>query len=78
MCLKSTEEIIHFENYPIKMLSRKNTPDQFYWIKKANFRMMGWETSYRVLCFLQSFCYSTMAVLGTVIYSIPKQQRRGD
>jgi len=24
MCLKSTEEIIHFENYSIKMLNRKN------------------------------------------------------
>lgn len=23
-CLKSTEEIVHFENYSIKMLNRKN------------------------------------------------------
>lgn len=32
MCLKSTEEIIHCENYSIKTLNRKNMLASFYWM----------------------------------------------
>lgn len=35
MCLKSTEEIIHFENYSIKMLNRKNVgPVVTGWLRR--------------------------------------------